>query len=71
MGACQSPRDDGKVGVPWFRATNASLLQFEPAGYLLNVTSSLGQLRSNQWSPTPLPCHFQACPDVFPLGPDN
>jgi hypothetical protein len=70
MGACKSPRDDGKVGVPWFRATNASLLEFELAGYLFNVTSSLGSLHSNTWLPSSLPCHFQACPDVFPLGED-
>ena len=68
MGSCQSPRDDGHVGVPWFKATNSSLKEFELAGYLLNVTASLGRLNTNQWSPEPLPCHFQACPDVFPLG---
>ena len=67
MGACKSPRDDGKVGVPWFRAHDSSLKSFELAGYLLNVTSSLGKLSSNQWSNDSLPCHFQACPDVFPL----
>lgn len=70
MGACKSPRDDGKVGVPWFKATNSSLKEFKLAGYLINVTASLGRLPSNQWSPAPLPCHFQACPDVFPLGDD-
>ena len=70
MGACQSPRDDGKVGVPWFRATDSTLVDFELAGYLLNVTSSMGRLSSNQWSNETLPCHFQACPDVFPLGDD-
>ena len=67
MGACKSPRDDGKVGVPWFRAHDSSLKSFELAGYLLNVSSSLGKLSSNQWSNDSLPCHFQACPDVFPL----
>lgn len=70
MGACQSPRDDGKVGVPWFRATDSTLSNFELAGYLQNVTSSLGKLSSNQWSNETVPCHFQACPDVFPLGED-
>lgn len=104
MGACKSPRDDGKVGVPWFRAKDSTLASFELAGYLLNVTASLvrtsgqscrcfdssraslsrafsnekscthkscfpqGKLSSNQWSNESLPCHFQACPDVFPLG---
>jgi hypothetical protein len=70
MGACKSPRDDGRVGVPWFRSTNSSLKKLELAGFLINVTQSLGRLSSNQWSPSPLPCHFQACPDVFPLGDD-
>jgi hypothetical protein len=41
MGACKSPRDDGKVGVPWFRAKDSTLASFELAGYLLNVTASL------------------------------
>ena len=36
----------------------------------MNVTSSLGKLVANQWSPEGLPCHFQACPDVFPLSDD-
>ena len=36
----------------------------------MNVTGSLGKLDSNQWSNVSLPCHFQACPDVFPLGDD-
>ena len=36
----------------------------------VSVTSPLGRLDSNQWSDQTLPCHFQACPDVFPLGSD-
>ena len=48
MGACKSPRDDGKVGVPWFRAKDSTLASFELAGYLLNVTASL--VRTDKWT---------------------
>jgi hypothetical protein len=64
------------MGVPWFVASSPSLSNFSFAGYLHNISSSLGSFRTGlhqqvRWQNVSVRNALNACPDIFPIGPPN
>ena len=64
------------MGVPWFVASSPALSNFSFAGYLHNISSSLGSFQTSpnqqvRWRNVSVRNALNACPDIFPIGPAN
>jgi hypothetical protein len=64
------------MGVPWFAASSPALSNFSFAGYLHNISSSLGSFQTGlhqqvRWQNVSVRNALNACPDIFPIGPPN
>jgi hypothetical protein len=64
------------MGIPWFVDSSPELNNLSFAGYLHNITSSLGSFspaatQAKRWLSTPTRNALNACPDIFPIGPPN
>ena len=64
------------MGVPWFVTSSPTLSNFSFAGYLHNISSSLGSFQTSlgkqvRWQNVSVRNALNACPDIFPIGPPD